>query len=124
MFGSSKKVKTTVDPSNIETLLGKKSDFKGTINCTGTVRLDGNFEGQIVIDGDILVGSEAKIVADIQVVNITISGNITGNITATGKIELLENAFLTGDVKAATFVVEEGAIFNGRSESIKNTQVQ
>lgn len=54
-----------------------------------------------------------KIVADISVHNITISGNITGNINATGKIELMETAFVTCDVKAAAFVVEEGAVFNG-----------
>ena len=124
MFGSSKKAKAAVDTSNIETLLGKSSEFKGTISCAGTVRIDGVFEGQITVNGDILVGSEAKIVADISIHNITISGNITGNINATGKIELMETAFVTGDVKAAAFVVEEGAVFNGRSESIKNTQVQ
>ncbi len=124
MFGSSKKAKNVVDTSNIETMLGKSSDFKGTINCSGTVRLDGKFEGQVTVAGDILVGSEAKITAEISAHNITVSGNITGNITATGKIELLETAMLTGDVRSAAFVVEEGAVFNGRSESIKNTQVQ
>lgn len=119
MFGSSKKVVAKVEnfANNVDIILGKTASLKGALVGTGVARVDGVFEGTISMDGDLFVGPNANITAEIVVVNATVSGNIKGNIQATGKVELLSTARVVGDISAKTIMIEEGACFKGQSTS-------
>lgn len=117
MFGSSKKSRPNME---VETVLGRNTCFKGTItSSTGSVRIDGRYEGQVDIEGDLVIGTGAEVVADIKARNITISGNVNGNVVAGEKMEILSTGVLNGDAKGKSLVIEEGACFNGRGESIR-----
>lgn len=49
-----------VNPDKIDTVIGKNSTFEGTIKSEGTLRIDGNFTGQIETKGNIVIGESAK----------------------------------------------------------------
>ena len=79
------------------TFLGKGVDFKGKAQFEGTVRVDGNFEGDITIDDTLIIGENALIKGTISGGTIVSSGRIEGVITANKKIQLLKPAVLVGE---------------------------
>jgi len=98
------------------TFLGKGVDFKGKAQFEGTVRVDGNFEGEIAIDDTLIIGETAVIKGTITGGTIVSSGRIEGVITANKKIQLLKPAVLIGDVHTPTFAMEEGVYFQGECD--------
>ncbi len=98
------------------TFLGKGVDFRGKAQFEGTVRVDGNFEGEITIDDTLIIGETAFIKGTITGGTIVSSGRIEGVITANKKIQLLKPAVLIGDVHTPTFAMEEGVYFQGECD--------
>ncbi len=98
------------------TFLGKGVDFKGKAQFEGTVRVDGNFEGEIAIDDTLIIGETAFIKGTITGGTIVCSGRIDGVVTANKKIQLLKPAVLIGDVHTPTFAMEEGVYFQGECD--------
>jgi cytoskeletal protein CcmA (bactofilin family) len=98
------------------TFLGKGVDFKGKAQFEGTVRVDGNFEGEITIDDTLILGETAVVKGTITGGTIVSSGRIEGVVTANKKIQLLKPAVLIGDVHTPTFAMEEGVYFQGECD--------
>lgn len=105
----------------LKAFLGEGTDFKGTLSFTGTVRIDGKLEGQIISDDTLIVGEAADIKADISVGNLIARGLIRGNISAKKKVELRADSKIMGNIKSPVLVIEEGALFEGQCEMMKNT---
>jgi len=99
--------------SDIKAFLGKGSEFEGKLTFNQTVRIDGNFKGQIISTGTIIIGDDAVINADIEVGTAVVSGKIEGKITARERIELHPPAKVSGTIKTPKLIIIEGAIFDG-----------
>jgi cytoskeletal protein CcmA (bactofilin family) len=96
--------------------LGKGTRFKGVVTYEGTVRVDGHIEGEIVSSGTLVVGDTAVIDAEVSVGTLVCGGKITGNVTATEKVQLLNPAVVTGSIKTPALMIEAGVRFNGQCE--------
>lgn len=116
MWGEKEKRKEAGFGQEFYTFLGKGVDFKGKAQFEGTVRVDGNFEGEITIDDTLIIGETAVIKGTITGGTIVSSGRIEGVITANKKIQLLKPAVLIGDVHTPTFAMEEGVYFQGECD--------
>jgi cytoskeletal protein CcmA (bactofilin family) len=97
----------------ILTVIGKDTLISGTLQGKGPVRIDGQVEGEVNIDGDIIIGEGAVIRAQVKGQNIQVAGKITGNIEATGKLELFSSGNVEGDVKVNSLQVADGATLTG-----------
>lgn len=95
------------------TFLGKGVDFKGNAKFDGTVRIDGQFEGEITTADTLIVGENAVIKGVISVGVILSSGKIEGKITASKKVQLMKPAVLIGEIHSPSFSMEEGVLFHG-----------
>lgn len=100
-------------PIGFETVLGSSSVLEGKLKTEGNIRLDGIFTGTLDISGNILVGENAKIDADIDAKNISIAGAVRGNVSG-NKVQLLRSARVWGDITATTITTEEGAFIEGK----------
>ncbi len=100
----------------IENVIGPTATFIGELKCDGGVRIDGVFQGDVETMGNVIVGETAKVAADIIGRNISISGAVKGNIKATGRLEILSTGLVWGDIDVASFLIDEGGVFSGRSE--------
>ncbi len=106
------------EPSNdeIAAFLGKGTSFKGILTYDGTIRIDGKVEGEIVSQGNLIVGESATIHAEISVGSIVSAGKITGNVQAATKVHLQSSASLNGALNTPNLVIDQGVIFNGQCE--------
>lgn len=120
MFGKSKKLIN--DIGQVETVIGKDTMFKGNISSKGTIRIDGQFEGEINTVGNIMVGDHAIITAKVAALNATIAGTVYGNVDVMEKLELLSSAKMYGDIKVGVLTISEGAIFKGSCEMRKDAE--
>ena len=100
----------------IENVIGPTATFIGELKCDGGVRIDGVFQGSVETMGNVIIGETAKVVGDITGRNISVSGAVKGNVKASGRLEILSTGLLWGDIDVASFLIDEGGVFSGRSE--------
>lgn len=124
MFNNVKKrIDETVNDKDIETIIGKNTHITGGISGTGNLRVDGCIEGGISITGNVVIGTEGKVIGDIKANSLNVSGNITGNLDIKDCLCIYATGQLLGDVKVSSLNIEEGGIFKGRSEmSVKKDE--
>lgn len=109
------KGKETVATNRVDTIIGKESSFKGNIEAPGgAVRIDGYFEGELHIGGDLIVGETGNVVGTVVAKNIMVAGEVKGSLEARGKLELTPTAKVLGDTKMMILVVEDGAFLQGQ----------
>lgn len=101
---------------DVQAFLGQGADFTGKLLFNGTVRIDGNFNGEIFGDGTLIIGEGAHIEARLIVENVVVRGKICGEITARKRIEIYHPGHVLGKIKTPTLVIEEGGIFEGHSQ--------
>ena len=114
MFGSSKR--SPVFGEQVETIIGRDTKVQGSVVAGGTLRVDGQVDGEIVAKGDIVVGETGSVKAQIKGRSATIAGVVHGNVEVTDKLELASSAKLYGDIKTGILIIGEGAVFKGACE--------
>ena len=104
------------DLKDLKAYLGSDAVFKGALNFSGVVRIDGKLEGEIYTTGVLIVGQGAVIEAKIEAGTIICKGKIVGDVVAREKIQLVSPAMLNGSVKTPSLSMGEGVLFNGTCE--------
>lgn len=103
----------TAQAGSVETLIGPSVKLEGNFSGEGDVVVEGFLIGNLTTKGDVRVGPQAQIEAEIKAKNATIAGRVKGNLTLTS-LSLTSTATITGDIKTASLSVEEGAVINGK----------
>jgi cytoskeletal protein CcmA (bactofilin family) len=70
-------------------------------------------KGKIQLKESLYVEGSGVVEADIETQNVDVSGQLTGNITATDKVELKTQCRMVGDIKAPRILIADGASFKG-----------
>lgn len=96
-------------------VLSSDVEIKGTVKFTNDLVVDGRIEGEIHSDGNLTVGENARLKAEIKTGTVVVYGKVHGNIVASDRVELKATAEVVGDIKAKTLAIEPGAIFVGKS---------
>lgn len=100
--------------SKIDNLLGENTSFQGTIKSDGNIRIDGIVQGRIETAGNVIIGPQSKVLADIIANTVQVWGAVRGNITAQGRLEILPNGRVWGDVHVLSMLIDEGGLFRGQ----------
>lgn len=101
--------------AKIETLIGPTANFKGTVQSDGGLRVDGVFEGNIQIAGNLIIGETGKVIAEVVAQNVSVAGALKGTVKAQGRLEILSSGRVWGDISVASFLIDEGGFFRGQS---------
>ena len=104
----------------IKAFVGEGTTFKGVLMYEGTIRIDGRVEGEIITDGNLVVGKNAVVEAEIKVGKISITGKVVGSITAKKVVEIHPSGRVYGDIKTPALIIEEGVIFQGNCQMEKD----
>ena len=95
------------------TFLGKDAEFEGKLTFHGTFLIDGHFKGEISSDGNLIVGEDGMVEADMHVSYIDIKGEIHGNIFADQRVDIRAPGKVFGNIQAPNVMIDEGVIFEG-----------
>jgi cytoskeletal protein CcmA (bactofilin family) len=103
--------------------VGDVIKFSGEVTFRTSLRIDGNFSGQVISPNGTLVVSTGAIISE-AVINVAvakINGAVEGQVNA-GEVVLGRTAKVTGDVSAESLIIEDGALLNGRCRKVSVTQ--
>ena len=96
-------------------ILGRTTSFTGLLKFQTTLRIQGSFRGTIEAAGDLIVDKDAMVEADhITVNSLTVYGNVSGNVQAADKVDMMSGAKVHGDVNAARLRIADGVLFDGK----------
>jgi len=108
------------EPPPPNTVIGTGSSIRGTLMVSGTLRVDGEFEGDILNCDRLEIGEHGLLRADVEVKEALIIGRVLGNVRALGVVELRTGAKMEGDVAAFSVVMEPGVFFSGRCTMLES----
>jgi len=99
----------------VEKVLDVSAAMQGKLEFSDPVnlRINGKFDGELITKGNLIIGKDALVAANIVGEKITIAGKLTGNIRASKSVVLVSTAEISGDIEAPFLSVERGAKFNG-----------
>lgn len=96
------------------TRLGPGAVVQGEISGGEDFVIEGRFQGKISLErNDLTIARGARVEAEIRVRNLTLHGELTGNVTAGERVVLAESARMKGDVTTARISITDGAQFRG-----------
>ena len=87
--------------------------IKGDVTAQGDFRLDGRLEGNIQLNGKLVVGETGQIRGNIVCQNANIIGHVDGNISVKEVLTLHSSAVVKGDILINKLAIEPGAAFSG-----------
>lgn len=99
--------------SSLNGFIDKGSFIRGDLSFEETFRIDGRFEGKIRSGGELILGDDADVNAEMEVGRVSVNGKLKGSVQATERVELLAGARVLGDISTPVLRIEEGAHFEG-----------
>ena len=99
--------------AEIKAYMGEDTVFNGLLNYSGTVRIDGKFEGQVITEDTLIIGETGHLMAEISAGIIICMGYVEGNLMASQKIEIHSTSKVVGNIKSPALNIELGGVFDG-----------
>jgi cytoskeletal protein CcmA (bactofilin family) len=94
--------------------IGKSVVIKGELNGSEDLTIEGHVEGTIQLKDNVLtIGPNGKIKAQIYAKSVIVLGEVSGNVTASDKVDIRDNGSVDGDLIAPRVAIAEGAHFRG-----------
>src|SRR6478736_3902781 len=94
--------------------IGKSVVIKGELNGSEDLTIEGQVEGTIQLRDHILtIGANGRIKAQVFAKSVVVLGEVTGNVTATDKVDIRDAGSVDGDIVAPRVAIAEGAHFRG-----------
>ncbi|GAB6099651.1 polymer-forming cytoskeletal protein [Halanaerocella petrolearia] len=103
------------DEKKIGTVISQGTVMEGEIRVAESIRIDGRLNGKLIVEGDVFVGQEGKLTADIKAQNVMIAGFVEGNVKVKDKLEIVSTGKLAGDISMSNLVIHDGGVFEGSS---------
>jgi cytoskeletal protein CcmA (bactofilin family) len=94
--------------------IGKSVVIKGELNGSEDLTIEGHVEGTIQLRDHVLtIGPNGRIKAQVFAKSVIVLGEVTGNVTASDKVDIRDNGSVDGDIAAPRVAIAEGAHFRG-----------
>lgn len=103
-----------VENTNSINIITNGTVIKGDITATGDFRLDGTLEGNIQLNGKLVVGDTGVVNGNILCMNANIIGTVNGNLSVKELLSLHATARVKGDILINKLSIEPGAVFTGK----------
>ena len=93
--------------------LDEGSEIEGKYTFTGTVLLNGTFQGEIASPDTLIIGERGVVNAIVRAGTLVVNGELVGNVHASERVELTGKARVFGDLESPVVVLDEGVMFEG-----------
>lgn len=122
MFSKEKEDKTK--GGEVIGLIGKGMFIEGRLTFENTVRIDGNFKGQINASGTLVIGDTGMVEGEVTVDTAIITGEVVGVVEARTRVELQAPARFQGEIRTPNLIIGDGAVFDGKCVMLKKDAAQ
>ena len=93
---------------------GPNTVLEGDIHSDGSIHIDGRLKGEIICNGDLIIGETSKVYGNIKAKNVHVSGYFKGTIESTDGLEIMETGHVEGDIQGCKLTIREGGIYKGK----------
>jgi cytoskeletal protein CcmA (bactofilin family) len=105
--------------------IGKSVIIKGELSGSEDLTIEGQVDGKIELRQNVLtIGPNGKIKAEVFAKAVVVQGEVTGNITASEKVDIRDNGAVDGDITSPRVAIAEGAHFRGSIDMQKGAGAQ
>ena len=108
--------------SKTSSILGPELEIHGDVKVAGSLLIYGKVFGNIQSNGAVRTAAGSEVKGNIIAKEVTIGGKVDGDVEVDLKVTLGDTSSLTGNLKAATLTIEEGATFEGVCNMANNGQ--
>ena len=106
-----------------KTIIGKQVAIEGGIQGSEDLVIEGTVRGSIELEKfHLTVGPKGKVEAEIRAGNVTVSGQLKGNIKVLDRVDITKDADFNGEIKAKRISVEDGAYVKAVIEVERESQ--
>ncbi|MFA6093866.1 MAG: polymer-forming cytoskeletal protein [Elusimicrobiota bacterium] len=101
------------ESSDVVTVVGPEAYFHGVLTVRGSLRVEGEVEGDVTEAQSVIIGKRGKVRGDVAAQSVIVAGTLVGDVTASGQIELKAGGRISGNIRTQKLVIEEGSVFDG-----------
>ena len=98
----------------VNTVIGEETSVKGVLHTQRSIRIEGTFEGEVNSQGEIFIGQNSTVNAQVFGKDVVVAGEVVGNIEARKSLHILKTGRVYGDISGDQLKIEEGGIYKGK----------
>jgi len=98
----------------INTVIGEESTITGVLHSQRSIRIEGQLEGEIQSQGEVYIGENSKVKANIIGKSVIVAGEVIGNIEAVKGLQICKTGKVYGDISGDHLLIEEGGVYRGK----------
>ncbi|MEW6441651.1 MAG: polymer-forming cytoskeletal protein [bacterium] len=99
------------------TVIGEQISVEGNIRGKENLLIEGRLKGSIELEEhQVIIGMKGVVEGEVIAKDVTVSGRMTGNVKALGRVEITRQAEFHGELKARRISVEDGAYIKASIE--------
>ena len=103
----------SISTAVVETVVGAQTKFKGTVNTDKPIRIDGDYEGEIISTDDILVSEGGHLNGTVSCKYFHLIGKAEGKITCSDLMEFTPTGEFKGDIETKDIIIVKGSKLEG-----------
>lgn len=103
------------DTGSAVNLIGKGTTIVGTVTTNSSIIIHGKVDGDVNCADTITIGADGVVEGNVKAKNAIVGGVISGTVNIGEKIVLESKSSLIGELKTSKLVIDEGAVFDGKS---------
>ncbi|MGH7383702.1 MAG: bactofilin family protein [Candidatus Rokuibacteriota bacterium] len=104
---------SSANRKKLTAFLDEGSEIEGKYTFSGTVLLNGKFQGEIASPDTLIIGERGVVNGTVRAGTLVVNGELVGDVHASERVELAGKARVFGDLESPVVVLEEGVIFEG-----------
>jgi len=86
---------------------------EGEFTTDEDVVVDGTLRGTLTSAEAVTISGDGVVEADLRALSVVVAGQVTGNVSASSRVDIQAGGRLIGDVKAGRLTIADGASFRG-----------
>lgn len=99
--------------SEVLTVVGPEAYFHGSMTVRGSVRIEGEMQGDVSEAQEVVVGVGGRVRGNICAERVEVGGQVQGDLVCSAQLDIKAGGRITGNIRAPKLVIEDGAVFDG-----------
>ena len=104
----------SINSQIMETVIGAKTKFKGTVMTDKPIKIDGYFEGTIETTSSVVISETGEFSGTMKWADFNLIGKGKGNAICTNLCQIAPGGYFEGDITTADLITVKGSVINGK----------